>query len=243
MKKIIVANWKANLSPKEALRLARKYSALKIKDLALVVCPDFLSIQPLAVLFKKTSIILGAQDCSAFSLGAHTGEISASSLKSAGASQVIIGHSERRTIGESNEIICQKVKNSLAEKLTPIICIGESAVERRQKKTAVVLKRQLSAVFSGLTKEQLAKKILVAYEPIWAIGTGRPLDAKEANNLCGDIKKIAVAFGASNIFVLYGGSVNDTNAEDFLSSSAIDGLLLGGASLKFQVFSQVVNRK
>lgn len=241
MKKIIVANWKANLLSKESLVLAKKYSTFKSANSNIVVCPDFLAILPIAQLLKKSAISLGAQDCSVFSLGSHTGDISASALKSAGAKYIIAGHSEKRASGDTDKIVSEKVQKILTEKLTPIICIGESASERRAKKTAAVFRKQLAAIFGNLSQTQLTQSIFIAYEPLWAIGSGKALIAEEAAELCELARKTALSFGASKIKVLYGGSVDTKNAAGYLQKNEIDGLLIGGASLNFQAFKKIIN--
>ena len=241
MKKIIVANWKANLLPKESLSLAKKYSTLKSANSNIVVCPDFLAISSVAQLLKKSAISLGAQDCSISSLGSHTGDISASALKSVGVQYIIVGHSERRASGDTDKIVSEKVQKVLAEKITPIICIGENAAERRAKKTTVILKKQLAAIFSNLSKAQLSQQFFLAYEPLWAIGSGNALAAEEAAELCELVKKTASAIGASKLKVLYGGSINKDNSVSYLQDNRIDGLLIGGASLDFRSFSKIIN--
>ncbi len=241
MSKIIVANWKANLLPKESSVLAKKYSTLKSANSNIVVCPDFLAISSVAQLLKKSAISLGAQDCASFSLGSHTGDISAVALKSIGTKYIIVGHSEKRASGDTDKIVAEKVQRILTEKLTPIICIGESAAERRAKKTAAVFKKQLAAIFGNLNKVQLVQPIFIAYEPLWAIGSGNALVAEEAAGLCELAKKTALSLGIKKIKVFYGGSVDAKNASAYLQKNEIDGLLIGGASLNFQAFKKIIN--
>ncbi|MFZ4648066.1 MAG: triose-phosphate isomerase [Patescibacteria group bacterium] len=240
MKKIIIANWKAKLGPREAISLAKKYSFLNSKY-SLVVCPDFSVIYPISELLKKTKIFFGSQDCSAFPSGAHTGEVSASSLKTLGAKYVIIGHSERRANGEGIDLILQKVQKVLAEKMIPVVCVGESAKERLQKKTMTILTKQLSQVFNKLSPEQKSQKIFVAYEPVWAVGSGQALAPEESEFICGFIKKNTNSLGASKVEVLYGGSVSANNAKEYLNQDNVSGLLIGGASLDFSVFRKIIN--
>ena len=184
---------------------------------------------------------MGAQDCAGFSLGSHTGDISAIALKSIGTKYIIAGHSEKRASGDTDKIVAEKVQRILAEKLTPIVCIGESAAERRVKKTAAVFRKQLAAIFGSLNKKQLAQPIFIAYEPLWAIGSGKALIAEEAAELCELVRKTALSFGASKIKVFYGGSVDTKNAAGYLQKNEIDGLLIGGASLNFQAFKKIIN--
>lgn len=241
MSKIIVANWKANLLPKESLVLAKKYSTLKSVKADIIACPDFLALSAAAQLLKKSAVNLGAQDCASFSVGSHTGDIPAIALKSIGAKYIIAGHSEKRASGDTNKIVSEKVQKILTEKLTPIICIGESASERRAKKTAAVFRKQLAAIFGNLSQTQLTQSIFIAYEPLWAIGSGKALIAEEAAELCELARKTALSFGASKIKVLYGGSVDTKNAAGYLQKNEIDGLLIGGASLNFQAFKKIIN--
>ena len=241
MKKLLVANWKANLLPKESLVLAKKYSTFSSVKNNIVVCPDFLATLPASLLFKKTALSLGAQDCSNFSSGSHTGDISATALKSAGVKFVIVGHSEKRASGDTDKIVSEKVQKILAEKITPIICIGENANEKKARKTAAIFKKQLAAIFTNLSKAQLSQPIIIAYEPLWAIGSGNALAADEAAKLCKLAKETALSFGASKIKVLYGGSVDAKNSANYLTKNEIDGLLIGGSSLNFQAFRKIIN--
>jgi triosephosphate isomerase len=241
MKKIIIANWKANLPIRSSLVLAKKYSSLSQKKFSIVVCPDFLGIQPISILLKKTNISLGAQDASIFPLGAHTGEIPSSALKSLGVKFILVGHSERRSNGETSEITFQKIQRILAEKITPVICIGENLIQHNQNKTIAVLKKQLFSIFSQLSKEEKERRILIAYEPVWSIGSGKALDADEAGFVCRFIKEFANQNSLSKVEVIYGGSVNESNSDNYLKEENISGLLLGGSSLNFPLFSKIVN--
>lgn len=240
MKKIIIANWKANLLPKDSLSLAKKYANLKKGAYSVIVCPDFSVISSLSSLLSKSSVTLGAQDCSAFLPGSHTGEVCASSLKYFGVEFVIIGHSERRANGETDTDISKKINNTLDAKMTPVICVGESAEEFRLKKTKTVIKKQLISVLRGLTSKQLAKNIIIAYEPVWAVGTDIFLSPEETIKICKFIKEIATGIGSLKLAVLYGGSVSSANSFHYLNNEAVAGLLVGRASLDYKNFCEIL---
>lgn len=236
MKKILVANWKMN--PTTLSEVAKLISGLnKIQpkeDVEVVICPSFVHL-PLI----KSQFSLGAQDVFIGESGAFTGEVSSVMLKKLGVQYVIIGHSERRiNLGESDELIARKVEGVLRNKLQPILCVGESGAIRKKgflmSKNFVLqqLKKDLS-----LIKSDQWKKVIVAYEPIWAISTmpdAKPDSPEEAAKMISEIKKI------TNGRVLYGGSVNAKNAASFLEQSEIDGALVGGASLKVEEFKKII---
>jgi triosephosphate isomerase len=235
MKTIIIGNWKMNLDDKESLKLARGLSKGKISgSVQVVVCPGFLSLSKVSDILKKSRIKLGAQDCSLYDPGAHTGETAASHIKNSGAAYVILGHSERRASGETDAVIGAKAAEAISAGLVPVICVGESESENKAKRTKSVLKRQLSAL-SGLA----AKQIIVAYEPVWAIGSGRTPMPEEIASIHEYIKETVRDLTGMEVAVIYGGSVSESNAASFLSKPGVSGLLVGGASLKAKSFLDI----
>lgn len=242
MKKLFIANWKMQLDYKGSIALAKLYQKKlkKIKN-EVVVTPDFTVLSAASDIFKKTSLKLGAQDC-AFSLhGAYTGEVSVKSLKQLGVKYVLIGHSERRGyFKEDSGLLKFKVAAVLESGLVPVLCIGEKLTEYRAKKTHSVLRRQLEEVLFGLEINN-ESAIVIAYEPVWAIGSGKTPSAKEieANHVF--IKGVLAELIGQIPRVLYGGSVSAKNTTELLEWPNVDGLLIGGASLKVDEFSKIVN--
>jgi triosephosphate isomerase len=235
MKKFIVGNWKMNLGFNDSVKLARAFAKGGIPlSSKVVVCPGFLSLAAVADILKKGPIKLGAQDCSVYLPSAHTGDTAASHIKSLGATYVILGHSERRATGESDALVGAKAAVAVSAGLTPIICIGESEAENQAKRTRAVIKRQLSAL-AGLE----IKNIIIAYEPIWAIGSGKTPSPAEISVIHSYIKSIAYDLTGKQVAVIYGGSVNESNAGSFLAEKEISGLLVGGASLKATSFLSI----
>ncbi len=230
------------LDYKESLALVKAYEKklIKIKN-DVVLAPDFTVLGAAAEIFKKTSLKLGAQDC-AFSLhGAYTGEVSVKSLKQLGVKYVLIGHSERRGyFKEDSGLLKFKVAAVLESGLVPVLCIGEKLTEYRAKKTHSVLRRQLEEVLFGLEINN-ESAIVIAYEPVWAIGSGKTPSAKEieANHVF--IKGVLAELIGQIPRVLYGGSVSAKNTTELLEWPNVDGLLIGGASLKVDEFSKIVN--
>jgi triosephosphate isomerase len=242
MKKLIVGNWKNNLSLKDSLVLAKNYAKVfRASSGAVVACPSTWAL----VSVKKilgVSVKLGAQDVGHQERGAHTGDIDAKSLAEIGCTYVIIGHSERRAQGESSAQINLKLKAILKEpKLTPIICIGESWSLYQAKKSKTFVTTQIKQTLAGLNLG--TRQIIIAYEPIWAIGTGKAMVASEAQIMHAFIKTEAkkVLGAKTRLMVLYGGSVNGSNSQTYLKKTDIDGLLVGGASLKIQEFKKIAN--
>lgn len=234
MSKIIIANWKMYLDKKQSVALAKKLNKLPLKN-KLVVCPNFIAIEPVSRILNFKKIRLGSQDAFWADFGAYTGEVSPLELKRLKCKYIILGHSERRKyFNETHEIVNKKLKHVLDVGLTPIVCVGESAGERKAKKTWAVIKKQLDRAFYGIKKN---KEILVAYEPIWAIGTGNPENPEDADKIQAQIKKY---LKSPKIKVLYGGSVNSKNFSKLLAQPNIDGLLVGGASVKFREISKIV---
>ncbi len=237
MSKLIVGNWKMNpASVKEAVALARASDAKNV-----VVCPPFVFLEGIGKILKKAD--LGAQDVFWEEKGAYTGEISPAMLKNSGVKYVIVGHSERRQwLGETDEMVGKKCAAALHALITPILCVGEPLAVRK-KGTARVLRyvrRQLAAAARHIPKN-FRKTIVVAYEPIWAIGTGVPCDAYEAERMvraCAAYLAIKEKF--RDVIGLYGGSVNARNAKSYLDAEYIDGLLVGGASVKADEFRGII---
>jgi len=243
MKPLIVANWKMNpISQKAASQLfgSLKRGLKNVRKTEVVVCPPFVYLSG----NRLTSFKLGAQDCFWQDKGAFTGEISPQMLKDLGVSYVILGHSERRQImGETDEMVNKKIREVLKLKLLPIVCVGETARERKRGETFQVLKREIREGLKKVPKSQMSK-VVMAYEPIWAIGTGNPCSTDDALTAILFIRKvISQIFGmavAKKIRILYGGSVNSKNAGDYLGEDGIDGLLVGGASLNPKEFLKIV---
>ena len=231
--KLIVGNWKMN--PPNLAQAKRLFSlvakgAKNLKGVRVVICPPFLYLPYFS---SKNHLFLGAQNCFWEKTGAFTGEISPLMLKSLKVKYVILGHSERRRIfSETDVMVAKKIKTALDLKLKPIFCIGENLKERETGKTKIVLKKQLKGALSELKKEKL-NQVILAYEPVWAIGSGYPCDAKEAKEILLFLRK----FFKNKI--LYGGSVNSQNTRFYLEAG-FDGLLIGGASLKAQEFIKII---
>ena len=220
-------------------------SILQSAKADVIVCPPFTSLVTAQQLLKDSFIKLGAQDVSVNNDGAYTGEISLSMLKSAGCSYVIVGHSERRQYhGETNELINKKAKKVLDGGLIPIICIGETLAEREKGITNQILTTQTKGVLANLTPAEVEKSI-VAYEPVWAIGTGKTAtkeQAEEAHQVIrGVIAQLYSKETAEKVIIQYGGSVKPDNAKELLSQPNIDGALVGGACLKADSFAAIVN--
>jgi len=245
MKKLIMANWKMQLSLKESLELAKQYTKkINSKKNEVVVCPDYAAMPFLNPILKPFGFILGAQDCAAFAYGAYTGEVSPQNIKTLGAKYVILGHSERREhLHENSALVNGKIKAALADKLVPVLCIGEKLEERKAGTTRDYLSQELRHSLKGV-KIKTAMDLVIAYEPIWAISTNKnakPILPAEADLIQKFIKEQAQKILKKSVRVLYGGSVNAVNSSDFLSQSNIDGLLVGGASLKLTEFSIITN--
>ncbi len=242
---IIAGNWKMNTSVAEAAELVKgmKKKLNSISGVEKVLCPPFISLTTAKELIKGTSIKLGAQNMYSELTGAYTGEISPVML--AGLCEfVILGHSERRThFGESDQMVNKKVQAALGMQLTPIICVGESLEQNEAGETIEVVTRQVRAAFEGIDSPRGA---VIAYEPIWAIGTGKAARGDQANATSGVIRSIvAQLYGdsvAQEMRIQYGGSVNRTNVAEFISQPEIDGALVGGASLKAAEFVGIVEQ-
>lgn len=210
-----------------------------------IVCPPYTSLMTAQQLIKGTSIKLGAQDVSLYDNGAYTGEISLAMLKSVGCEYVIVGHSERRQYhAETNEIINQKTKKVLAGGLVPIICVGETLDQREKNITSQILTTQVKGVLAGLTALEVEKSI-IAYEPVWAIGTGKTATKEQAEEvhllIRTLISQLYSSATAEKVIIQYGGSVKPDNAKELLSQPDIDGALVGGACLKADSFLAIIN--
>jgi triosephosphate isomerase (TIM) len=246
-RKVIAGNWKMNNDLKETQNLLSKLtSGVSMDNLNcdVIVCPAFTSLFEAYTLLKDTKIKLGAQNMYFESSGAFTGEISASMLKSVGCEYVILGHSERRTIfGETDELINNKIKKANASGLKPIFCIGELLEEREAGITEKVIEKQISSGLKDISSEEMGN-LIIAYEPVWAIGTGKTASPEQAEEVHKFIRSlINDKYGASisdKIVIQYGGSVNNKNARELLSQKDIDGALVGGASLKADSFIDII---
>jgi triosephosphate isomerase len=234
----MAANWKMNKTSAEAVDFVRVIlpGLLELNGVERVICPPATTLPAISGLLQGTGIGLGAQNMHWEAKGAFTGELSAAMVKE-WCGYVILGHSERRGLfGETDEMVAKKVKAALAAGLIPIVCVGETLAENEAGQTDAVVRRQMNAAFAGLTPEQAAKAI-VAYEPVWAIGTGRAAHGPDANRvIAGSIRSVLSGLAgtetAQAVRVLYGGSVTPENVSEFLSEEEIDGGLVGGASLK-----------
>ncbi|MCR4841174.1 MAG: triose-phosphate isomerase [Lachnospiraceae bacterium] len=244
-RRIIAGNWKMNKTPSEAVELVATLKDLvKNDDVDVVYCVPAIDIVPVAEAVKGTNVHVGAENFYIEDKGAFTGEISAPMLKDAGVEYIIIGHSERRDIfGENDILINAKVKKAFASGLKPILCCGESLALRKAGTYVEWIKRQIKWDLTDVTADQV-KDLVIAYEPIWAIGTGETATADQAEEVCGIIRKtIADLYDdatAEAVRIQYGGSMNAGNAAELLAKPNIDGGLIGGASLKPD-FGQIVN--
>ncbi|MCK9171214.1 MAG: triose-phosphate isomerase [Treponema sp.] len=237
----IAGNWKMNTSRAEAVKLAQDLvKELKGKNNKYMIAPPFVYLDAVSQIVKGSNVILGAQDVAATDNGAHTGEVSAAMLKDIGVKTVVIGHSERRhEIGESDMLINAKVLKALNSGLDVVLCIGELLAEREAGKAEQVCAFQLDADLSGVTMEQMSR-VTIAYEPVWAIGTGKtatPQDAEEIHAFIrSHIAKLYSQQTADEVIIQYGGSMKASNAAELLAEKDIDGGLIGGASLKAETF-------
>lgn len=245
-KPIIAGNWKMYKTNTEARALV---NGLKEKTMPaaveVVLCPPFTALTTVAELLQGTAIGLGAQDLFWEDEGAYTGEVSPLMLKELGCSYVIIGHSERRQyFGETDETVNKKVKAALRHGLKPIICVGESLQQREVGETNAFVAGQVEKALDGLAPESIPQ-VVIAYEPIWAIGTGRSSSGSDANEVIGLVRQtIAKKFGSSlaeQVRIQYGGSVKPGNIKEFMDQPEIDGALVGGASLKAEDFYGIIS--
>ncbi|HAV20720.1 MAG: triose-phosphate isomerase [Bacillota bacterium] len=245
-KRIVAGNWKMHKTVDEATALVNDLKS-RVKDVShveIVVCPAFTALSAVADAIQGSNIRLAAQNMHWENEGAYTGEVSPVMLKDLGCTYVILGHSERRAyFGETDEIVNKKVKAALAGGLLPIICVGETLEVREEGKTEEVVTRQTKGALDGIDAAQ-AEGIVIAYEPVWAIGTGRTASAEEANRVIRIIRSVVAEIFdpkiAHEMRIQYGGSVKPNNAGELFSQSDIDGALVGGASLSASDFAAIV---
>lgn len=245
-KPMMAGNWKMNKTVAEAVALANEINAAvaDVERVDRVLCPPFVSLSAVQNVLANSSVALGAQNMHWAESGAYTGEVSAPMLQGM-VEYVIIGHSERRQyFGESDESVNQKVMAALTHGLTPIVCVGESLEQNEGGQTELVVTMQVEAALSGLNDEQV-QSLVIAYEPIWAIGTGKAATPEQANATCGVVRKVIAGMFtdavAQKTRILYGGSTNDKNIADIMQQSDIDGALIGGAALKAESYCAMVN--
>lgn len=242
---LIAGNWKMNLSLQQSVELAKGLvGAAKDAKAEVAVCVPFTALTVVSEALKGTNIRVGAQDVYWEASGAYTGEVSTSMLLDAGAKMVIIGHSERRRLfGDTDDWINKKTKAALKAGLTPIMCVGETLEEREAQRTFRVLETQLKGGLAGFAPAELAP-LVIAYEPVWAIGTGKtatPQQAQEAHLFIRKQCALLVSEGfAAGVRILYGGSVTDQNVDALMSEPDLDGALVGGASLKADQFKRII---
>ncbi len=247
-KKVIAGNWKMNKLPNEAIEFIEKLTPL-VKDTEneVVLCVPYTDLFYSLLTAQNTNIKIGAQNMHFEEKGAYTGEVSAQMLKAVNVEYVIIGHSERRQyFNETDETVNKKIKAAFANGLKPIVCVGETLEQREKGKAIEVITTQTKLALEGLTEEQV-KNTIIAYEPIWAIGTGKTATSEDANESIKAIRnKIQEIYGqnvANRVIIQYGGSVKSKNAKELFEMSDIDGGLVGGASLEPEEFAKIVNYK
>jgi triosephosphate isomerase len=245
-KKLIAGNWKMNKTSGDGAALAREIvvAAGTQSAVDIVICPPFTALESVAKAVDGSLVKLGAQNMHFEASGAFTGEVSAPMLRALFATHVILGHSERRTLfGETDELVNKKVLSALKNQLRPILCVGESLAEREAGSTLKVVQAQTERSLEGVSKEQAAS-LIVAYEPVWAIGTGKVATSEQAQEVHAFIRQLLTKlFGepvAQRIRILYGGSMKPANAPELLSQRDIDGGLIGGASLEARSFLELV---
>ncbi|MGN1330375.1 MAG: triose-phosphate isomerase [Clostridia bacterium] len=247
-RKVIAGNWKMNMLPNEAMEYIETFSKL-VKDTEneVILCVPYTDLFYALMGAQDTNIKIGAQNMHFEEKGAYTGEVSGKMLKAIGVEYVIIGHSERRQyFAETDETVNKKVKATFANGLKPIVCVGETLEQREAGETEKIITSQTRLALEGLTDSQV-KNVIIAYEPIWAIGTGKTATSDDANNSIKAIREeIRSIYGeevSENIIIQYGGSVKSSNAKELFETSDIDGGLVGGASLVPDEFAKIVNYK
>lgn len=248
-KPIIAGNWKMNKTLSEAVSFVEevKNSVPAASEVDAVVCSPALFLDKLVEATKGTDLKVGAQNMHFEENGAYTGEVSPIALADLGVDYVILGHSERREMfAETDETVNKKTLAAFKHNLTPIVCCGETLEERESDKTKEIVETQVKAALKGLSEEQ-AKQVVIAYEPIWAIGTGKSSTAEDANEVCAAIRKVVENVFSTDVAeavrIQYGGSVKPANIKEYMAQSDIDGALVGGASLEAQSFLQLVEAK
>ena len=244
-RKVIAGNWKMNMLPNETIQFIEELTPLvKDTDNEVILCVPYTDLFYALLTAQNTNIKIGAQNMHFAESGAYTGEVSGKMLKSINVEYVIIGHSERRQyFNETDETVNKKVKAAFENGLKPIVCVGETLEQREAGKVEEIITNQTKLALEGLTNEQVQNTI-IAYEPIWAIGTGKTATKEDANDAIKAIRnKIAEIYGqntADRVIIQYGGSVKSSNAKELFSMPDIDGALVGGASLKAEEFSKIV---
>ena len=244
-RKIIAGNWKMNMLPNEAMSFITELEPhVKNVKCEIILCVPFTDLFYSLLTAQNTNIKIGAQNMHWEEAGAYTGEIAPNMLKCINVEYVIIGHSERRQyFAETDETVNKKIKAALKHELKPILCVGETLKQRELGLEEEIIKQQIIGALEGITKEQI-EKIVVAYEPIWAIGTGKVATKNDANNMIKLIRKEIESLynkeTANNVSILYGGSVSKNNSKELFETSDIDGALVGGASLKVSEFNEII---
>lgn len=245
-KKVIAGNWKMNMLPDETIKMIEELAPLvEGAQSEVILCVPFTDLFYALLTAQNTNIKIGAQNMHWEENGAYTGEVSAKMLKSIGVEYVILGHSERRQyFNETDETVNKKLKKAFEVGLNPIVCVGETLEEREAGKANEIVTNQIRKAFEGITNVQ-ATKTIIAYEPIWAIGTGKTATAEDANNMiCNIRQEMSNLYGqmtAQRVIIQYGGSVKASNCKELFSTSDIDGALVGGASLNADEFAKIVN--
>lgn len=236
-KKIIAGNWKMNYCVNKAEEFVSQIKdTINTDEVDVVICPNFVSLDRISDLIYGTNIKLGAQNVYFEDKGAYTGETSVNMLAAVGVSYCIVGHSERRQyFNETDEIVNKKAKKLLEKDIAPIVCVGETLEERESEKMYEVVEKQVRNSLDGIDKDLIMNKVVIAYEPIWAIGTGKTATAEQANEMCKYIREVIAKMydeeTSQKVRIQYGGSVKPSNASEILNMSDIDGALVGGASL------------
>lgn len=243
---LLAGNWKMHGTPEESVVLATALRSrlADVEDREILVAPAFPALTAVSECLKGSRFFLAGQNLHWEEKGAFTGEVSGAMLVGAGCSHVIVGHSERRHVfGESDENVARKTEAALRDGLIPIICVGETAGQREKNETLAVIERQLSAALAGLQAEQLSRTI-VAYEPVWAIGTGHVATPQQAQEVHATIRELLAKLANSDVAgvvrILYGGSVKPENIDTLMAQPDVDGALVGGASLKADDFERIV---
>lgn len=236
-KKIIAGNWKMNYCVNKAEDFVSEIKdTINTDEVDVVICPNFVSLDRISDLIDDTNIKLGAQNVYFEDKGAYTGETSVDMLAAVGVEYCIVGHSERRQyFNETDEIVNKKAKKLLEKNIAPIVCVGETLEERESNKMFEIVENQVKASLAEIEKDSIKNKVVIAYEPIWAIGTGKTATAEQANEMCKHIRSVVASMydedTAECVRIQYGGSVKPANASEILNMSDIDGALVGGASL------------
>ena len=243
-KPLIAGNWKMNTTIKEGENIATDLKHIEPNEIDVVICPPFTQLIPLIETLSTTNIAIAAQNVSCYDNGAHTGEISAKMLSEISCKYILVGHSERRTNQkESNKDIHNKIQQALVHNLTPILCVGETLKEREENITFSVIENQIIEAINAI--DFSVKELVIAYEPVWAIGTGKVATPDQAEDVHYFIRKLLKSSWNHDVSkktrIIYGGSVNPSNAQDLFKQPNIDGALVGGASLKSNSFIEIIN--